>query len=60
MNKAQAVAFVRRCAAEHLPKQDCARFVEVTENQLINLHEGRIARYRLRPSEFQAWQAIWK
>lgn len=60
MNKAQAVAFVRRCADEHLPEPDRARFVEVTETQLMSLHEGSIARYRLRPSEFQAWQDIWK
>jgi Fic family protein len=59
MNKTQAVAFVRRCADEQLPKQDRARFVEVTETQLMSLHEGSIARYRLRPSEYQAWQEIW-
>jgi len=59
MNKAQAVAFVRRCADEQLPEQDRARFVEVTETQLMSLHEGSIARYRLRPSEYQAWQEIW-
>lgn len=60
MNKTQAVAFVRRCADTQLPEQDRARFVEVTETQLMSLHIGSIARYRLRPSAFQAWQELWK
>ena len=60
MSKVQAIAFVRSCAAEQVPHEDQARFIEVTETQLMSLHEGNIARYRLRPSEFQAWQAVWK
>lgn len=60
MSKVQAIALVRSCAAEHIPPADQERFVEVTETQLMSLHEGNMARYRLRPSEFQAWQASWK
>jgi hypothetical protein len=26
----------------------------------MSLHEGNIARYRLRPSEYQAWQKVWR
>jgi Fic family protein len=59
MRKVQAIAFVRGCADEQLPDEDKARFIEVTETQLMSLHEGSIARYRLRPSEFQEWQAVW-
>jgi len=43
-----------------LPAPDRARFVEVTETQLMSLHEGNIARFRLRPSEFAAWVAVWQ
>lgn len=60
MSKVQAIAFVRSCADEQVPNEDKERFIEVTETQLMSLHEGSIARYRLRPSEFQAWQAVWK
>lgn len=60
MSKVQAIAFVRGSADEQLPDEDKERFIEVTETQLMSLHEGSIARYRLRPSEFQAWQAVWK
>jgi hypothetical protein len=60
MSKVQAIDLVRSCAAEHIPPADQERFVEVTETQLMSLHHGNMARYRLRPSEFQAWQASWK
>lgn len=60
MNKAQAIAFVRHRAEGNVPVENRERFVEVTETQLMSLHEGNIARYRLRPSEFQAWYAVWK
>jgi hypothetical protein len=59
MNKVQAVDFVHRCAQQHVPEPDRERFVEVVDTQLISLHEGSIARYRLRPSEFQQWRAVW-
>jgi hypothetical protein len=38
---------------------DRARFVEIAEAELIGLHEGNFARYRIRPSEFAAWQQGW-
>nr|WP_314629241.1 Fic family protein [uncultured Noviherbaspirillum sp.] len=60
MGKSDAISFVHRHAQEHVPEQDRARLVEVIETQLMSLHEGSIARYRLRPSEYQAWQAAWK
>lgn len=60
MSKVQAIAFIRHCAEEKVPGKDRERFIEVSENQLLSLHEGSIARYRLRPSEFQAWHAVWK
>ncbi|MES2263655.1 MAG: Fic family protein [Pseudomonadota bacterium] len=60
LNKTEAVALVRRRAEEALSEDERARFVEVTETQLMTLHEGNIARYRLRPSEFQAWFSGWR
>jgi hypothetical protein len=60
MNKAEAVSSVHRYAEERVPEQDRARLVEVIETQLLALHEGSIARYRLRPSEYQAWKEAWK
>lgn len=60
MDKKSAIAFIRREVAQHIPAEDQARFVEVAETELMSLHEGNIARYRLRPSEYQAWRQSWR
>lgn len=59
MNKVQAVSSIRS-RAEQLPEQDRSRFVEAVETQLMTLHLGSIARFRLRPSEFERWAEVWK
>lgn len=45
--------------ARQVPEGDQQRFVEVVETELLSLHSGNIARYRIRPSEFVSWQAVW-
>ena len=47
-------------AAKRLPDSDRKKFTEVVEVELMRLHDGNTARYRLRPSEFQAWKATWR
>lgn len=59
MDKAQAVAYIHARSNEADPP-DRARFVEVAETEAMSLHEGNIARYRLRPSEYAAWRLVWK
>ena len=60
MGKKAAIALVRQRAAEEVPPPDQARLVEVAETELMSLHEGNIARYRLRPAEYQAWRKGWR
>ena len=60
MAKKAATAFIRQCATDKVAQESRARFVEVVETELMSLHDGNIARYRLRPSEFQAWRTTWK
>ena len=38
---------------------DRARFREVAETELLGLHEGNYARYRVSPGEFDAWWDVW-
>jgi hypothetical protein len=45
-------------AESSLPAADRARFVQVVAAELAGLHEGNIARYRLRPAEFAAWNNV--
>lgn len=59
MDKVSATAFIRRRAAENVSQESRARFVEVVETELMSLHDGNFARYRLRPSEYQAWRKTW-
>ena len=60
LDKRAATALVRQQAAGHVPEDDRARFVEVAETELMSLHEGNIARYRLRPAEYHAWRQGWR
>jgi hypothetical protein len=60
MDKKAATALARQRAAEQMPPADQARFVEVVETEIMSLHEGNIARYRLRPAEYHAWRQGWR
>ena len=60
MDKKAATALARQSAAAHVPVENQARFVEVVETEIMSLHEGNIARYRLRPAEYQAWRQDWR
>jgi Fic family protein len=58
MNKQAATALIRSMA-NHVEQRDAARFLEVVETELLALHEGNIARYKLRTSEYKDWQQVW-
>lgn len=60
MFKKAAAAFVKRRATEDVSQEDRAHFVEVVETEIMSLHEGNIARYRVRPSQYQTWRATWR
>lgn len=60
MDRAAAVAHIRReVAAAGLSAADAARLTELTETAILDLHEGNFARYRVRPSEYHRWRALW-
>ena len=60
MDRRAATALVRQRAAQRVSPVDQARFVEVVETEIMSLHEGNIARYRLRPAEYQVWRQNWR
>jgi len=51
------LAGIRQRVATLTDPEDVDDVVALTLNELHQLHEGNIARYRLRPSQFKAWQA---
>jgi Fic family protein len=59
-SRLQAPEAIRKHAAGTIPGADQAKFLEVTETEVSSLHEGNIARYRLRPAEYVAWKKRWE
>lgn len=59
MGRKAALAHVRRWVRQEIEPSDAERFREVTEDELLGMHEGNFVRYWIRPSEFDAWQEIW-
>ncbi len=59
MDKREATNWITMNAEKKIPPSDKARFTEVVETELINLHEGNFARYQLRPAEFSNWKKVW-
>lgn len=58
-DRREAVARLRRGAKESVIESDGKRFVAAAEETLAGIHKGNFARYRVRPSEFEAWKTIW-
>lgn len=59
LDKKNADIFIKKQADLLFVETNRARFVEVVETEINALHEGNIARYRIRLSDFQAWREIW-
>lgn len=59
MDRKQARAHLVAVATELIPAEDREHFIDIAETELLGLHEGNFARYRVRPSEFAAWRAVW-
>ena len=51
-------AAVRAVAATLVPQEHLDQITELALADLHNLHEGNVSRYRLRLSEYRAWQPI--
>jgi Fic family protein len=59
LNKREAVSAIKQFIEQEIVEQDKARFMEMVETELTGLHEGNIARYKLKPSEFENWLNRW-
>ena len=59
MNRKAATAHIASWARENLPPADREQFREIAETELLSLHEGNYARYRIRPAEFAPWHEAW-
>lgn len=59
LSKKAAFNRIVQWSEQHIPQEDRQRFREVTENEVLGLHAGNFARYRIKPSQFSAWQEVW-
>lgn len=44
--------------ANNIPQDDRVELFSLIETEIISLHDGNVARFRVRPSEFQAWKEL--
>jgi hypothetical protein len=58
MNRKDASAKMQE-SANAIPITDRFQFIESAETELLSLHDGSFARYRISPSQFQAWKLAW-
>ncbi len=60
LNKKDADRFIKQEVEHNIPKQQETRMVEIIETELLELHEGNIARYHIPLAEFRIWHIIWQ
>lgn len=59
MGRKAAAAHIAAWAQDRVAPAEREQFREIAENELLSLHEGNFARYRIRPTEFAAWRQVW-
>lgn len=60
LDKRQAIRWINDECEREIAKENRAAFIELVETVLSSLHEGNIARYRLRLGPFREWLAGWR
>lgn len=60
LSRAAAVTLIDRFTAQQVPRGDHRAFIDAASAELVGLHEGNFARYKVRPSEFYAWKGVWE
>lgn len=54
----QLVRRIHESINNKIPEADRAALFNLMETEFLNLHEGNIARFKVLPSEFQAWKEL--
>lgn len=58
-SRAEARPYILEWSTKNLPPDAQDQFVRIAEFELLGLHEGNFARYRIKPSEFDSWYDTW-
>ncbi|MDH4394540.1 MAG: hypothetical protein QE278_02570 [Limnobacter sp.] len=59
INSWELAAFAQQFSIQYVVESDRPQFAKVITQELADLHIGNIARFKLRPREFEAWQSLW-
>jgi Fic family protein len=59
-NKKTAAKNIKIFASSKIPTADQKQFIELVERELLGIHEGNYARFRVTPKEFARWYESWK
>lgn len=59
LSRSEALQYLEDWSVANVSIEEREKFVEVAQDELLALHEGNYARYRVRPSEFNAWSENW-
>lgn len=60
LDKKAAIGWIADESTREIAPENRASFIELVETILSSLHEGNIARYRLRLAPFRKWLAAWR
>ena len=55
----EAASFNIKGKALSIPILEQKRFIELIETELLSMHDGNFARYKITPAEFKKWQTVW-
>lgn len=59
MDRRTAVGYIAGWAQANVEPASRDRFREMAESELLGLHEGNFARYRIRSAEYRTWRVVW-
>ena len=59
LDRKAAFSRIAAWSGKNIEADEQDQFREVTENEVLGLHEGNFARYRIKPSQFREWQDAW-
>lgn len=60
MGRTAASTYINDWVSQNISVSAQNQFIETAETEILGLHEGNFARYRIRPSEFEMWSQIWE
>jgi hypothetical protein len=59
MNKNHTIDYISSVSKSDVKEIDRQRFIEIIDRELMSLHEGNIAIYKVNEDQLHAWQHVW-